>query len=70
MKLLLLNGLVILVIAAPLVALEVARSHSRWIEQRHGGLSIAVWFLTLGAVYIWVLPRLGLQPNWHVLIPQ
>ena len=51
------------------VVLELARSRSRWIDKHHGGLSFALWFLTLAAVYIWVLPRLGLQPNWRVLAP-
>ena len=63
LKLLLLNGLVIILVASPLVLLEVLRSRSRWIEEHHGGLSLALWFLTLAAVYIWVLPYLALQPN-------
>jgi hypothetical protein len=69
MKVLLLNGFVILLVASPIVLLEVARSRSRWLDQHHDTLSFAVWFLTLGAIYIWVLPRLGLQPNWRVLAP-
>ena len=69
MRLLLLNGAIILLIGSPLLMLEVAPSRSSWIDKHHGGLSFALWFLTLGAVYIWVLPRLGLQPNWRVLAP-
>ena len=69
MRLLLLNGVIILLIGSPLLLLELARSRSRWIDDHHGGLSFALWILTLGAVYICVLPRLGLQPNWHILAP-
>ena len=65
----LLNVLVICLVGLPLLALELARSRSRWIDKNHGGLSIALWFFTLVAVYIWVLPRLGLQPNWRFLAP-
>ena len=63
MELILLNGLVILIVASPLVMLEVLRSRSRWIEEHHDVLRAAVWFLTLAAVYFWVLPRFGLKPN-------
>jgi len=69
MWLLLLNGILVLLIGSPLLLLEVARSYSRWIDDHHGGLSLALWFLVLAAVYVWVLPRLGLQPNWRVLTP-
>jgi hypothetical protein len=69
MKLLFLNAVVILLVASPLVLLEVGRSRSQWLDQHHDGLSVAIWILTLGVVYIWVLPYLGLQPNWHVLAP-
>jgi len=69
MKLILLNLFVIFLVGSPLLALEFARSYSRWIDKHDDGLSFAVWFFVLLAVYIWVLPRLGLQPNWNVLSP-
>jgi hypothetical protein len=69
MRLLLLNGAVILLIGSPLLILEIARSHSNWIDEHHGGLSVTLWVVTLAAVYIWVLPQLGLQPDWRVLAP-
>jgi hypothetical protein len=68
-KLLLLNGFVILLVASPLLVLEIARSRSKWIDEHHGVLSLALWFVTLSAVYIWVLPLLHLRPNWHFLAP-
>jgi hypothetical protein len=68
-KLLLLNGFVILLVSSPLLALEIARSRSKWIGEHHGGISFGLWFLTLAAVYIWVLPLLHLRPNWHFLAP-
>ena len=69
MKLILLNLFVIFLVGAPLLALEIGRSYSRWLDKNHGGLSFIIWIFTLLAVYVWVLPRLGLQPNWHVLSP-
>jgi hypothetical protein len=69
MKSLLLNLVVILLAGSPLLLLEVARSHSHWIDEHHGGLSFIVWAVTLAAIYIWVLPALRLQPNWRVLAP-
>ena len=69
MKEILLNILAICLVGLPLLGLELARSRSRWIDKNHGGLSFALWFFTLAVVYIWVLPRLGLQPNWRVLEP-
>jgi hypothetical protein len=67
--LLLLNAAVILIVAAPLMILELLCSHSRWVERHHEGLGFIVWFITLLGVYTLVLPRLGLQPNWRVLAP-
>jgi hypothetical protein len=69
MRLLVLNVFIILLVGSPLLMLELARSRSKWIDEHHGGLSFVLWFLTLAAVYIWVLPSLGLQPNWRVLAP-
>jgi len=67
MKLIFLNLFIILLIGLPLIGLEIGRSYSEWIDKHHGGLSFVIWFFTLLVVYIWVLPRVGLQPNWHVL---
>lgn len=69
MKLILVNLFVIFLVGSPLLVLEIGRSYSRWIDEHHDELSIAVWLFTLLGVYIWVLPRLDLQPNWHVLSP-
>jgi len=69
MKEILLNLLVIFLVGTPLLVLEFSRSYSKWIDKYHGGLRFIIWFITLGAVYIWVLPRLGLQPNYHMLYP-
>ena len=69
MKLLLLNAAVIMLIVSPLILLEWLRAHSRWVEQHQGGLSLGLWLLTLAAVYIWVLPQLGLRPNPRALYP-
>jgi hypothetical protein len=58
-----LNILVIMVVAAPLIALEALRPRAKWINDNHDWLNIVMWLGTLFAVYLWVLPRLGLQPN-------
>lgn len=63
MKLILLNILVLAIVASPLFALEQLRKYSKRIDERHDGLSIIVWFVTLLAVYVFVLSRLGLVPN-------
>lgn len=59
----LLNIMVLILIASPLLLLEKLRNHSKWIEDNHGGLSIIVWIATLLAVYIFVLPMFNLEPN-------
>jgi hypothetical protein len=69
MKLLLLNLLIIMLIGAPLFLLEWVRSRYLWIDKHFDILNLILWFLTLVAVYIWVLPALNLQPNWHILTP-
>lgn len=63
MSTLLLNAVVICVAASPLMLLELLRSRSHWVERYHEELGFAAWLITLMAVYILVLPRLGLQPN-------
>jgi len=62
-RILLLNAAVICVVASPLMLLEVLRRRSHWVERHHEELGFAAWLITLVAVYIWVLPLLGLQPN-------
>lgn len=69
MRLLLLSAIAIFFVGLPLLALEVARNYSRWIDEHHGGVSIVAWLLLLLALYFLLLPRLGLQPNWRVLAP-
>jgi hypothetical protein len=62
-KLLLLNGLILALVCIPLLLFWLLRSRSVWIERNHETLGIIVWGVTLLAVYIWVLPMLGLKPN-------
>ena len=69
MRLLALNLLVIFIIASPLILIELLRYRSNWIDKYHEGLIAAAWLLTIAAVYIWVLPMLGLAPNWRSLAP-
>ena len=69
MKLLLLNAFVIMLVVAPLLVLEWLSTRSRWIDQHQGGLGLALWLITLFAVYVGVLPPLGLRPNPRVLYP-
>jgi hypothetical protein len=60
---LLLNILILIFVASPLVLLESLRSRSKWIEEHHGGLSIIVWLATLFVVYVFVLPMFNMKPN-------
>jgi hypothetical protein len=69
MRHLLLNGVVILLVASPLLLLQIVRPRSIWVDRHHDGLALAVWFITLAAVYVWVLPLLGLQPNMRFFEP-
>lgn len=59
----LLNILILIIIALPLILLESLRSRSKWIEDNHGGLSIIVWLVTLLAVYVFVLPMFNMKQN-------
>jgi hypothetical protein len=63
MKILALNALVIMLVAAPLLTLQLLRSRSTWIEDNHKWLGVVVWLVVLLCVYVFVLPRLGLAPN-------
>jgi len=63
------NALVVLLVASPLLLLEWLRSRSSWIDRNHGELSLGLWLITLFAIYVWVLPRLGIRPNARVLYP-
>ena len=63
MKPLLLNLLVVFLVVSPLLLLELGRRHFEWLEKNHEGLGFIVWLATLFAIYVWVLPRLGLVPN-------
>jgi hypothetical protein len=57
------NVVLIALVAAPLLALEVMRPRSLWINRNHDWLSIVVWVAVLFAVVVFVLPNLGLKPN-------
>lgn len=59
----LLNIIILLIVASPLVLLEILRSHSKWIDDNHGGLSFIIWLVTLFAVYIFILPMFNMKPN-------
>jgi uncharacterized membrane protein YagU involved in acid resistance len=61
--LVLLNVLIVALVCLPLLLLWRLRSRSDWVERNHEMLGILVWLVTLLAVYIWVLPMLGLRPN-------
>jgi hypothetical protein len=65
-KELLLNLLVVAIVAAPLLLLEWAKGRSKWLGEHHDALSMVLWLLTIIAIYVWVLPRLGLVPNPRV----
>jgi hypothetical protein len=65
----LLNAAVICAVASPLMLLEVLRRRLHWVERHHEELAFAAWLVTLVAVYIWVLPCLGLQPNPRLFDP-
>jgi hypothetical protein len=69
MRTILLNAVVVVFIASPLFVIECLRSRSRWVGHYHDELSFVAWLITLLAVYIWVLPMLGLRPNARVLYP-
>jgi len=53
----------LMVTPTPLVLIMVLRSRSYWVEHNYAMLGIVVWIFTLLAVYVWVLPMLGLKPN-------
>lgn len=57
------NVFIIIIIAAPLLIVEILRSHSSWIEEHHEALSFVLWILALILVYFWLLPSLGLETN-------
>jgi len=63
MKLILENIFIIAIVATPILILEVLKSRSAWIGKNHDWLSVLTWIVVLFAVYIWVLPNLGLEPN-------
>jgi uncharacterized membrane protein YdjX (TVP38/TMEM64 family) len=63
MRTVLLNAVVIFIVASPITLLELLRRRSHWVERHHEELGLAAWLVTLIAVYIWVLPRVRLQPN-------
>jgi hypothetical protein len=62
-KLILLNVFILALTCTPLLLFWALRKRSAWVERNHEMLGIGVWLVTLLAVYIWVLPMLGLKPN-------
>lgn len=66
MKTLLLNVFVCLLAMTPLGVLELCRRRFRWTREHHGQVSLVVWLITLFAIWMLVLPRLGLTPNPRV----
>jgi hypothetical protein len=78
MRIVLLNLLAIFVVAAHIVAIEVLRARSKWIEENHGWMQMVAWLVTLFLVYLLLSPILGLEPNrldvgiiaaWYVTKP-
>lgn len=69
MKIILLNTAIVLFVASPLLVIEWLRSRSRWIGKYHDELSLVAWLITLLAVYVWVLPTIGLRPNRRFFYP-
>ncbi len=57
------NVLIVVIVASPLLVLESLRERSPWIDDNHDRISIALWALVLLAVYLYVLPSLGLEIN-------
>jgi uncharacterized membrane protein YGL010W len=70
-RLLLLNGLVIVAILIPIVLAEkIADKLSEsvgWVKEYSWCLQFIVYLIVWGATIIWLLPALGLQYNEHVL---
>jgi hypothetical protein len=63
MRLLLLNGMILLLVGSPLLVLELVKYRTEWLRRNHDWLSVIVWLATLASVYAFVLPRFGLAPN-------
>lgn len=57
------NVLIIGVAASPLLLLEGLRDRFKWVDDNHELLALAVWFVVLLLVYVYVLPTLGLRMN-------
>ena len=62
-RLILLNVFIVTLTGTPLLLFMVFRSRSSWVERHHQMLGIGFWIFSLLALYIWVLPILGLKPN-------
>jgi hypothetical protein len=45
--------LVILMIAAPIAAIDLLRARSAWIEENHGWLQLVAWLVTLFLAIYW-----------------
>lgn len=69
MKTVLLNIAIGLLVASPLLVIEALRSRCRWIGKYHDELSLMAWFIALLALYVWVLPMIGLRPNRRFFYP-
>ena len=63
MEIALLNLFAISVVAGPLVVLELLRPTSAWLDRNHGWISVLVWMGALFVLYVYVMPKYGLEPN-------
>ena len=64
MRLIALNGLVMMVVSAPLLAFQYL-----WGMEKHPLAGFLLWFVTLGAVYLLLLPALGLELSHNPTMP-
>jgi hypothetical protein len=62
-QLLLLNALVLLIVGTPLLLLKLLSARWPWLARNYFWFAFPLWFVILLLVYIFLLPRLGLEPS-------
>jgi predicted permease len=68
MRKLLYNAIYVLIVAVPLVLLELLAAKSKWVDDRKGPISFAVWILALGAAF-WFIEVHGFKLNERFFEP-
>ena len=65
MNLLFWNVLIIGIVAAPILLVQLLRrrTRSQWLKDNWELIGIVAWLATLFLLYVFALPRLGLEPN-------